>query len=910
MVAAIAGIGLALSTVRAIIRLHGRLDDILVRRDIAAALPFRLIDGPQIPASNIIETDAFFFEGSRAVDEIRDLNKVASGTQGAFEVICHTDNLHNLAKKRANPSLVGLTPAEQTIFQLARDKIIKLSAGKQLTDNTPADPAITLAYYTVASARVSKNPVYARVLLATADTLLEVVGENAALLISDPRTAGVIGTLVQEFSSGKDFDDAGAGLIFRKLLHASAVTLETHRDLLGDDRVAKAFVEAIADIRTKPPTDANGKPLGGDELVAAMLNRGGVERLLSTFLTKLADDPHFSRTDDLLRTTVGDVLREVSEVLPGGLKRDEGLAIAEIAIAGIAGDLQNRLEKRYTVNGKSLSLGGYVLTILVQEIRTKATDGALANGILNGTYLGELYRAVLTGFLQRPDLIARHAGDDAAMRVYVGALVQGVLPLLHDTNFRNAVDPTLLPRVLGIALAVTADHAAILTGQNGYATKIVATALHTAAPLIQDGLNREELISILDAAIKAAADNLNLARMSDNLRPIAQSFASTLKSQSIASLSTRESRIAVAKAFLVSLAENPLAWDRLGGKIGQGSADIVQPLLQGLVAGIAEQGGPDWSGPMMQDAVRRALGAALGQVDLLIDSKIDEAVLQAFGRAAVDAAREVVNTSPGLGPEMMPRLLEGAIAGFLAAVAANPALLGTNDQFAQAMIAASFATAAPLIEDGLTRQELSAIVKTAYDTARTNTDLIAMPDLLRQVARAFAAALSPSVLAEVNDPAGRQAIALVFLRSLEQNPATWTALEPHAGPALTAMLKPLYSGSVAAFAAHSSGLLAGPLLAQAVRQSLAAGLPFADIWIGAKVSEPILQQVLRGALATFEQANNAALAPALAPRFAGLVLHQALTEAIALPDAAAIEALLTPQHIKDIAETILSGLNT
>jgi len=909
MVAAIAGIALALSTIRAIIRLHGRVDGILATKAAADDLPFALLAGPVIAPGTIYDADDFFFDPTPPANQIKPLQNVAAEYRDTFALICDVEGLHALAAKRTGKPLTGLSQADKERFQFAKTRIEKLASGEPVTNNAALGQGDALAYYAVSSARLSNNPAYARLLIATADTLLEIVGENASLLISDPRTAGVIGTLVQEFSGGKDFDDAGAGLIFRKLLFATAVTLETHRDLAGNDRVARAFIAALTDIRTNPPKDAQGNALDGDDLIAEILTRGGVERLLSTFLTKLADDPHFSKTDDSLRKTVGAVLKEVSEVLPGGLKRGEGIAIAEIAIAGIAGDLQNRLEKSYTMDGKPLSIGGYVLTILVKEIRSRATGGTLANDVLGEAFFGELYRAVLTGFLQRPDLIARHAGNDSAMQAYVGGLVEGILPLLRDTDFRNALGPDLFPRVLGIALSVTADHAAILTGQNGYATKIVEAALLTAAPLIQNGLSRDELISILDAAIKAAADNLNLARMSDNLKPVAQAFASTLKSQSIASLDTRENRIAIAKAFLVSLADNPQAWDRLGGKIGHGSADIVQPLLQGLIAGIAQEGAPDWSGPAMQDAIRRALGAALGQVDLLIDKKIDEAVLQAFARSAVEAARDIVAKSPDLGPEAIPRLLEGAISGFLAAVAADPALLGTRDAFAKAMIAASFATAAPLIEGGLTRQELSAIVKTAYDTARTNTGLIDMPNLLRPVAQAFAAALSPSALAEVNDPAGRQAIALVFLRSLEQNPDTWAVLEPHVGPALTAMLQPLYSGSVAAFAAHSSGLLAGPLLALAVRQALTVGLPFANIWIDEKVSEAVLQQTLRGGLAAFEEANNAALAPALAPRFAGLVLRQALTEAIALPDAAAVEAHLTPQRIKGIAKTILVGLD-
>ncbi len=915
MVAAVAGISIALSVVRGLIRLHGRVDGILAVKATAGELPFQLIPTPHTPDVDEEVVDEFFFpQPGNTLRQLSDADRSDAQKvrlHQVFELVYEADGLSEPLTKRTGPQLSGLSNSEVATVTDAYLKIKGMAGGQQVFQDSIGDLKgdDALAYYVVGSARLSNNPAFARMLLATADVLLEVAGENAGLLVSDPKTAGVIQTAIDEFAGKHDFDDDTAGMIFRKLLTAASVTLETHRHIIADDRAGKALVEALSELRQNPPTNpATGAPYNGDEFVAGLLTRGGFERLLASFMTNLANDPHFSATDNLLRQTIGTVLKEVAEALPDGLTRAEGLQIVEATVGVVAENLETRQRLRYETGGKTYSIGGYVLTILLDEIGTAAGGGALAAKIKDGSILGVLYEAVLKGFADRPDLIANSAGDDAATRAYIKDMVTGLLPILQDQPFGEAVSSKLLERIVAKSLAVTANHADILTGENGYAAKVVEAALRTAAPLVSGGLTGDEITSIVDAAVGAAAANLNMVDMSDDLRPLAEAFAASLTAGSIADLRSRDQRIAVAKAFLVSLADNPKTWQRLSKAIGHGQTDVAKPVLEGLVAGIAAGGGDVLTGPIMQQAVQRSIGVALNQADLLIDRKMDEAVLQSLGHALTQSARDIVAVTPGVGADMLPRLLQGALTGFLNAVAANPDVLGVKEAFAKAMISATLKTAAPLVGDGISQSDLAAIVRAGFDAARENTGLIDMPDTLRPVAQAFAEALTFDSLSSLDDPDQRRAVALVFLRSLGDNPAMWQAMSQLAGDAPAEILKPLYGGVVHAVAENPRGVLTGPYAADAVRRAIRAGLPHAQLWIDGKVGEPVVVRILSGALVAVDDATAVALRRETVPLFMARVFSAALEEAIALPDAVAVDATLTDAAISDIAQDVLNDI--
>lgn len=61
--------------------------------------------------------------------------------------------------------------------------------------------------------------------LATADTLLEIAGQNAGLFISNPKIRTIVETLIEEFAIKRDFDDKKSELILKSLLGSAIIAV-------------------------------------------------------------------------------------------------------------------------------------------------------------------------------------------------------------------------------------------------------------------------------------------------------------------------------------------------------------------------------------------------------------------------------------------------------------------------------------------------------------------------------------------------------------------------------------------------------------------------------------------------------------------------------------------------------------
>jgi hypothetical protein len=107
-----------------------------------------------------------------------------------------------------------------------------------------------LAYYVVESQRLSRNSALVRILLVSADTLLEFAGENGSLFISNPQTRSLVESLIDEFAGKHDFDDEGAEEIFKTLLGATIVAFAENPPLeLANKPGLKAVFAALSDAR-------------------------------------------------------------------------------------------------------------------------------------------------------------------------------------------------------------------------------------------------------------------------------------------------------------------------------------------------------------------------------------------------------------------------------------------------------------------------------------------------------------------------------------------------------------------------------------------------------------------------------------------------------------------------------------
>jgi hypothetical protein len=180
--------------VRALLRYRERVDGILSLSEASAELPFVLPGAPTDTAPHLDAMLAFF-----------------GGERGGLLLELH-DLRADFERVQRDPFAAGSQEARRRVFQVYYEV-----SGAVPVVLGPADGAgrvtasaeMRLAYYVVRAERLSRNKALPRVLLATADTLLEVLGENAGLFVADPRTRAVVETLLRELALERDFDDEG-----------------------------------------------------------------------------------------------------------------------------------------------------------------------------------------------------------------------------------------------------------------------------------------------------------------------------------------------------------------------------------------------------------------------------------------------------------------------------------------------------------------------------------------------------------------------------------------------------------------------------------------------------------------------------------------------------------------------------
>lgn len=892
MVAPLALLPIAISGIRALLKFRDRLDTILVTSEASEKLPYRL---PPIP--NIDRTPPQvlkdFFSANR--EKPTGIAIQDHETESIIALVVENNALGKIVEKIDSSS--NLTEPEFT--ELARgyevaQRLIQVkqgltpphpeSASERGRDQNWLHGGDKLAYYLVDSARVSKNPAFVRILLATADTLMEFVGQNASLLVSDAKTANVIETLLREFALDGDLDEMESDLLFRHLLGAVAVTLENHRHLTKDSRVGSALVGALADLRKTPPQNASSPAdrQSGDEFVATLLTADGFARLMGATATRLGQDRHFAQTEDVLRKTIGAVLREIGEVLPDGeFSTSDGHRIFEAAIAVIAEDFENRSRPRADpnagLNGKTIA--GFVLSILSEEIKNAAAGGSLVDGFSRGTLFPDLYRAVLQGIAANPALVA----DTGKSREYIEAMVKSVATTLAQTPLNKTLDREMVERIVADSLLITAKHTTLLTRGDDYAAKILEAALITAAPLVKDGITMAELRDIVDTAVRAAADNLSLADMSGNLRPVADAFAAALTNVGASTLRDSGGRIAFARVFLRSLSQNSKAWKYLSDRTETGQIDIIKPLIDGITMGIVDGQGGVFQGPHMVEALDRSLAAALIYSDRLADAKIDEPLLRAVIKSLLTSIEEQSNK--GIRRELLPRFVEGALKAFLSTIAASPEILvggDRRDAFAAELIQAATLTAGPLIEDGLTPDEFGKILQAVLQTAGHNTHLIDMSGHIRPVVEIFGQTLSSVTLRDLRSPEERQALAIRFLRSLGNRQDAWKVVISQIGAGNSDIVRFVFQGVTEGLTSGGDFVFA-PHFEAAVARSIDVALDHAADLVDKNLDQKIPALAVQAIIVTVRENSNTAFRPEVLPLLVEKAFARFLTEAIADP---------------------------
>lgn len=625
----------ALSAIQSLIKFRGRLDTILSLNETTANLPFALPPAPADIEPHIQPMlDFFGTPNGEAILELR-------GQRPDFDIVF------------PNPKAPAVQGPRKRLLELyfQSAEVRPTSLGPPTPDFAHAGPSteMRLAYFVVESHRLARNPAVTRVLLATADTLLEVAGANASLFIADPRTRGLVETVLNEFAGQRDWDDASGAQIFKTLLGAAAVAAIDHRRELTTQPALTALLAALADVRKE--MDAAGNNTSGTDFVAGFISFAGFQRLFSQFLTHAADTPELLPDNAALRASITAMLREAA-AHPLATLRDPKI-LANVLQTGLV-EATAALGDLAAQKLGNQPLLAAVLKSVADAIQSAAAQRALFRQIASGEMLTTIYQASLRSLAANPKLLTQ-----AGLNDFTAKLVVTLANELSRKAITSVLKPETLQTLAVRGIGVLAGEPEFLAGNNAFAAKLLGATLEATAGAIKDGLSPDDFAALTRVAVKTAVSNVSLVKMDERLRPVIVAFGGTLSEASLAGLTNATGRKELFCTALETLAANPQIWNGLAQK------DLAQPLVFAVLKGLATDPTQLLTGPALVPTFAAVLRAAARRAQPLLTGNIPPAALQKLLQLSLARANAAIGQT--IDGETLPFFLRRVVDEFLRA---------------------------------------------------------------------------------------------------------------------------------------------------------------------------------------------------------------------------------------------------
>jgi hypothetical protein len=635
-------IPVALSAIQALIKFRGRLDTILSLNETTKGLPFALPPAPQFDAPHI-DPMVEFFQG--------DVGKNILVIRGLLK------EWRTVQPNPRSPEVQAERAVLLAAYYEAKDiQPQRLGPGGELGPDPRlgSDPAqnrlivsrgpsqeMRLAYYVVESHRLSRNPAVTRVLLAAADTLLEFGAENASMFVSDPRTRGLVETLLREFAVERDWDDASGEVIFKTLLGAAAVAALENRGSLPDQPILQALFDALGDVQQEM----------GADFVANLITKDGFRKLVGRFLIQAADQPGLLPDKPVLKESLVAMLRVTGENLDGILGDPKALAgVLEAGIAAAAGAAVTIIDEKLGDE----PLLAVVLQSVATEFKTAGDDRVLFRKIGNGELFTALYQASLRSVASNSDALA----SQAKLNKHVATLISAFADELSKKKLIDALSADTVRSIAVRALEVVGRDPTFLGIHGEFAAKIVGAVLTATADALKDGLTTDDLMAIAEETLRVASTNLNLVEMDDHLRVVLEALGATLADKGLSSLTTGRGRKELFFSGLEAISTNPRVWQGFAEK------DLVEPLVTGLIRSFAINPGNLLAGTALVPAFQQVLKAAASRGQSLLDGNTTPEALETLLEAALKAANKEIGAS--IDGDTLPTFLRRVVTAFLA----------------------------------------------------------------------------------------------------------------------------------------------------------------------------------------------------------------------------------------------------
>lgn len=606
-------IPLALSAIKALLRYRRRIDEILSMKETTEKLPFVLPEPPMDDKPYWNDMIQFF--------ELKD------GTGKALLLVKNLqttfEQFVRVVKEGKEPDY-GSRKAFYRLYCEASGKRIQVIGPVQPSADiiAGANPDMILAYYVVSSHRLSQNPAVTRILLATADTLLEIAGQNAGLFISDPKTRAIVETLIDEFAVKRDFDDDKSELILKALLGSAIVAVAENTGKLAEKPALKPLFSALGDVR---------KDLG-DDFVAKIISHEGFNALASKYLTHVANDPSFITKDEFFKTVLSKTLLELSGKFETIQKDPKTiLGVLEVALTASAANVDGILSRKF--GDKPLLVA--VLSAVADQIEQLGKDNNLISSIGSGTLFPAVYSTVLKAIEANLSLI----NDGIKTKDYVGNLLAGLAGVL--ANYKPGTQPSteLLENLMVKSLNILAMQPDFLGKNQKFANAILAAVFKTGAQVGSDGFSIDDLLAVIQEAIKVATGNIGLVKMDDKYASLIESFGIALGQQDVRKLLTPEWLKDALFAIFKTVAANPTIWNGLQER------NLVQPIIQAVLSILAKDPTNLLSGPRLVNAIYQIFIMLARQGNKLINGNITPDTIHELLKNALTRAQSEIGNS-------------------------------------------------------------------------------------------------------------------------------------------------------------------------------------------------------------------------------------------------------------------------
>lgn len=617
-------IPVAISAIQSLLKYRGRVDQILALKEASEKLPFSL---PPAPFDyNEIKDELFTFFGS---------------DQGVLtlELRDKSEDFERFKDNPASPDNSSLRYEFIQLFYEASDTPPVL-LGPETPPAVLISPEMRLSYYVVESHRLSRNHAITRILLATADTLLEVAGANANLFISNPKTQAIVSTLIEEFAVKRDFDNDSGELILKNLLRSAVVAAMENQESISDEPAVVALFGALSEMRKE----------FGDEFVANVITKKGFQTLVGKYISEVADDPSFIIKDGPYKEILSATLKDLGKNFKSIFEDPKALfGVLEVALTSAAGQANEILAK--DINGKPLLSA--VLGAVLRDIEKRGQEDPLFKSFANGEIVARIFQTSMGAIAANPKLLADARNIDALS----ASLVAGMADILSSNELSDVVSTRTLRDIASRSFKVLADNSTSWAGNDEFATKIVASVLKAASSAVEDGFSKDDIADFMDVAIQTATENLALISVDVRLEGVLEAVGGQLSQQSVRALLNTASRAEVILSTLEAVTLNPKVWSRFAEK------DLVQPLVAAIFQGLATDGTALLSGPVMVEGLRSALTASALRGQKLIDEEVAAEDLQKLLALGLGKVNEEIGRS--IDGETLPQYLERLLNFFL-----------------------------------------------------------------------------------------------------------------------------------------------------------------------------------------------------------------------------------------------------